>query len=181
MDTLTQYEQQPSGIGRPAERVDMNARMEDVTGLRWHDVVERARRGNVAPPRRVEKSDDEWRSQLTQEQYDVTRRKGTERPFSSELCGLFEPGRYHCICCDTPLFDSTTKFDSRTGWPSFTAPLALDVVAYHLDTSHGMERIETTCNVCDAHLGHVFPDGPPPTGLRYCINAVALRKAESSE
>ena len=155
----------------------MNAQTEDVSSLRWSDVVERARSGNVAPPQRVEKSDAEWRAMLTEEQYDVTRRKGTERPFSSELCGLFEAGRYHCICCDTPLFDSTTKFDSRTGWPSFTAPLAANVVAYHLDTSHGMERIETTCNVCDAHLGHVFPDGPPPTGLRFCINAVSLRKA----
>jgi peptide-methionine (R)-S-oxide reductase len=149
--------------------------------LRWSQVLELARRGNVAPPRRVEKSDAEWRAALTDEQYDVARRKGTERAFSSELCGLFEPGRYHCICCDTPLFDSFSKFDSRTGWPSFTAPLSPDVVAYHLDTSHGMQRIETTCNVCDAHLGHVFPDGPPPTGLRFCINAVSLRKARSIE
>jgi len=91
---------------------------------------------------------------------------------------LFEPGRYHCVCCDTPLFDSTSKFDSRTGWPSFTAPLTADVVAYHLDTGHGMQRVETVCNVCDAHLGHVFPDGPPPSGLRFCINAVSLRKAK---
>ena len=93
-------------------------------------MVDLARNGNVAPPRRVEKSDEEWRAALTEEQYDVARRKGTERPFSSELCSLFEPGRYHCVCCDTPLFDSTTKFESRTGWPSFTAPLAPDVVAY---------------------------------------------------
>jgi peptide-methionine (R)-S-oxide reductase len=147
--------------------------------LGWKEVVELARHGNVAPPRRVEKSDAEWRAALTEEQYYVARRKGTERAFSSELCGLFEPGRYHCVCCDTPLFDSTTKFDSRTGWPSFTAPLTPDVVAYHLDTSYGMERIETLCNVCDAHLGHVFPDGPPPSGLRFCINAVSLRKAKS--
>jgi peptide-methionine (R)-S-oxide reductase len=146
--------------------------------LRWGQVVELARRGNVAPPRRVEKSDAEWRAALTDEQYYVARHKGTERAFSSELCGLFAPGRYHCICCDTPLFDSTSKFDSRTGWPSFTAPLAPDVVAYHFDASHGMQDIETTCNVCDAHLGHVFPDGPPPTGLRFCINAVSLRKAK---
>jgi peptide-methionine (R)-S-oxide reductase len=149
--------------------------------LRWGQVVERARHGNVAPPRRVEKSDAQWRAALTDEQYDVARLKGTERAFSSELCGLFEPGLYHCICCDTPLFDSTSKFDSRTGWPSFTMPLTPDVVAYHLDTGHGMQRIETTCNVCDAHLGHVFPDGPPPTGLRFCLNAVSLRKAGSIE
>jgi peptide-methionine (R)-S-oxide reductase len=149
--------------------------------LRWGQVVELARRGNVAPPRRVEKSDAEWREALTDEQYRVARRKGTERKFSSELCGLFEPGRYHCICCDTPLFDSTTKFDSRTGWPSFTSPLTPNVVAYHPDASGGLERIETTCNVCDAHLGHVFPDGPPPTGLRFCINAVSLHKTTSTK
>lgn len=146
--------------------------------LRWSGVIELAQRGNAPPPRRVEKSDADWRASLTDEQYDVARRAGTERPFSSEMCGLFTPGRYHCVCCDTPLFDSTTKFDSRTGWPSFTAPLTPDVVAYHLDASHGMQRVETTCNVCDAHLGHVFPDGPPPTGLRFCINAVSLKKAE---
>jgi peptide-methionine (R)-S-oxide reductase len=148
-----------------------------MTTLRWSEVVELARHGNVAPPRRVEKSDAQWRAVLTADQYDVVRRKGTERPFSSELCSLFEPGRYHCICCDTPLFDSTTKFDSRTGWPSFTAPLAPDVVAYQLDESYGMQGIEAS----DAHLGHVFPDGPPPTGLRFCINAVSLRKAKSIE
>ncbi|HJR70155.1 MAG TPA: peptide-methionine (R)-S-oxide reductase MsrB [Gammaproteobacteria bacterium] len=145
--------------------------------LKWPEVVELARRGNVEPPRRVEKSDAEWRAQLTDEQYYVARTKGTERPFSSELCALFEPGRYHCVCCDTPLFDSTSKFDSRTGWPSFTQPLSPNVVAYHVDGSYGMQRMETVCNVCDAHLGHVFPDGPAPSGLRFCINAVSLRKA----
>jgi peptide-methionine (R)-S-oxide reductase len=150
-------------------------------GLRWTNVVELARRGNVPPPRRVEKSDAEWRAALTEEQYRVTRRKGTERPFSSELCALFEPGRYHCICCDTPLFDSTTKFDSGTGWPSFTAPLTPDVVAYEVDRTYGGEDIEANCNVCDAHLGHVFPDGPAPSGLRFCINAVSLRKARPIE
>ena len=149
--------------------------------LRWDEVVQLARQGNVPPPRRVEKSDAEWRRQLTSLQFDVTRQAATERPFSSALCALFEPGRYHCVCCDTPLFDSTTKFESGTGWPSFAAPLAPDVVAYHADNSLGMVRIETTCNVCDAHLGHVFPDGPPPSGLRFCINAVALRKAKSAE
>jgi peptide-methionine (R)-S-oxide reductase len=153
------------------------AKHDQPSGLRWDDVVGLARQGNVAAPRRVEKTDAEWRAQLSAEQYHVARRKGTERPFSSELCALFEPGRYHCICCDTPLFDSTSKFDSRTGWPSFTQPMTPDVVAYHLDTTYGMQRIETTCNVCDAHLGHVFSDGPPPSGLRFCINAVSLRKA----
>lgn len=146
--------------------------------LRWKDVLNIVRQGNVKPPRRVEKTAEQWRALLTEEQFYVTRHKGTERPFSSEMCGIFEPGRYNCACCDTPLFDATTKFESGTGWPSFAAPLTPDVVAYHLDTSHGMQRIENTCNVCDAHLGHVFPDGPPPTGLRFCMNALSLKKAK---
>jgi len=149
--------------------------------LRWKHVVELGRAGNEAPPRRVEKSDAEWRAQLSPEEYQVARGKGTERPFSSEMCALFTPGRYECVCCGTPLFDSTSKFDSGTGWPSFTQPLERGVVGYHLDVSHGMQRVETTCNVCDAHLGHVFPDGPPPSGLRFCINAVSLRKAQLPE
>ncbi len=149
------------------------------SALSWSRVVELTGKGNVAPPRRVEKSNEQWRTVLTADQYDVTRRKGTERPFSSELCSLFQPGRYHCVCCDTPLFDSTSKFESGTGWPSFTSPLTPDVVAYELDPSYGMQGVEANCNVCDAHLGHVFPDGPPPSGLRFCINAVSLRKAKS--
>jgi methionine-R-sulfoxide reductase len=144
--------------------------------LKWSDVVTIAREGNPAPPRRVEHSDVEWRARLTPDQYHVTRRKGTERPFSSEMCSLFDPGRYACVCCDTVLFDASEKFESGTGWPSFTQPVDPRVVAYHLDDSHGMRRVETTCNVCDAHLGHVFPDGPAPSGLRYCINALALSK-----
>jgi peptide-methionine (R)-S-oxide reductase len=92
------------------------------------------------------------------------------------MCSLFEPGLYACVCCDTLLFDSEVKFESGTGWPSFTEPVEEPAVAYHMDTSLGMRRVETTCNTCDAHLGHVFPDGPPPSGLRYCINAAALKK-----
>lgn len=144
--------------------------------LNWQDVIARAARGNPAPPRRVEKSEEEWRAQLSDEQYHVARLKGTERPFSSEMCSLFQPGRYACACCGTELFDSTTKFESGTGWPSFTEPLDETAVAYHGDSSHGMVRIEALCNICDAHLGHVFPDGPAPSGLRYCINAVSLEK-----
>ena len=101
---------------------------------------------------------------------------GTERAFSSGMCSLFQPGRYACACCGTALFDSASKFESGTGWPSFGAPVEDGVVGYHGDNSHGMIRVEATCNVCDAHLGHVFPDGPPPTGLRYCINALSLEK-----
>ncbi len=92
------------------------------------------------------------------------------------MCSLFEPGRYACVCCDTVLFDSATKFESGTGWPSFTEPVAPDLIAYYDDRSYGTTRVETVCNICDAHLGHVFPDGPPPSGLRFCINALALNK-----
>ena len=144
--------------------------------LNWNEVVRLAKQGNHPPPRRVEKTDAEWRALLTPEEHHVTRKHGTERAFSSEMCSLFEPGRYECKCCGTLLFDASTKFESGSGWPSFTQPTSPDVVAYHVDESYGMVRVETLCSVCDAHLGHVFPDGPKPTGLRYCINAVALRK-----
>jgi len=144
--------------------------------LTWREVTQFVTQGNPEPDRKVEKSDAEWRAQLTPEQYQVTRQKGTERPFSSQMCGLFEPGRYACVCCGTLLFDAQQKFDSGTGWPSFTQPVQENAVAYHGDESHGMHRVETTCNTCGAHLGHVFPDGPAPSGLRYCMNAVALKK-----
>jgi peptide-methionine (R)-S-oxide reductase len=144
--------------------------------LKWSDILNTAKSGNPPPERKVVKTDAEWRQQLTPEQYRVTRQAGTERPFSSEMCSLFEPGIYACLCCDTVLFDATTKFESGTGWPSFTEPVAPNVIAYHVDSTYGMVRVETVCNVCDAHLGHVFPDGPPPTGLRFCMNAVALKK-----
>ena len=147
----------------------------------WNEVLRRTKQGNATPPRRVEKSEDEWRAQLTPEQFAVTRRAGTERPFSSEMCRRVEPGRYACACCDTVLFDAGEKFDSGTGWPSFTQPAEDAVVAYHGDESHGMVRVETTCAICDAHLGHVFPDGPSAAGgLRYCINALSLTKLSES-
>ena len=140
----------------------------------WTDVISRAQQGNPAPDRRIEKTPDEWRKQLTAEQFRVTRLAGTERAFSSAMCSLFEPGRYECVCCGTELFDSGAKYDSRSGWPSFTQPITEGVVAYNMDNSYGMRRIETVCQVCDAHLGHVFPDGPNPTGERYCMNSLAL-------
>lgn len=146
--------------------------------IRWAEVMRIVESGNPPPDRRVERTEEEWRESLSAEEYRVARGKGTERPFSSQMCSLFEPGLYACVCCGEPLFDSEEKFESGTGWPSFTQPVEPNVVAYHADLSHGMHRVETTCNTCDAHLGHVFPDGPPPTGLRYCINAVALRKIE---
>jgi methionine-R-sulfoxide reductase len=145
--------------------------------MTWDEVMRLARAGNLPPPRKVQKSEEEWRAQLGPQAYHVTRQHGTERAFSSEMCSLFEPGRYACVCCGTLLFDAATKFESGTGWPSFTEPVSPEVIAYVVDRSYGMVRVETLCNVCDAHLGHVFPDGPPPTGLRYCMNAVALRKA----
>ena len=146
--------------------------------LKWNDVLTLAKNGNLAPERRVEKTPEQWRQVLTAEQFHVTREHGTERPFSSEMCSRFEPGRYACVCCHTLLFDGGNKFESGTGWPSFTQPAADNVITYVVDNSHGMTRVETLCSTCDAHLGHVFPDGPPPTGLRYCMNALALSKQE---
>lgn len=143
--------------------------------LKWQDVLDYARNGSPAPERKVQKSDAQWRQMLSPEAYAVTRQTGTERPFSSEMCSLFKPGIYQCVCCETVLFDAAGKFESGTGWPSFTQPVADNVIAYHVDESHGMTRVEAVCNVCDAHLGHVFPDGPPPSGLRFCMNAVALQ------
>lgn len=147
--------------------------------LTWAEVTRFTKEGTPPPDRRVEKTPAEWRSALTPEQYAVTREKGTERAFSSEMCSLFEPGEYACVCCGTTLFDSATKFESGSGWPSFDQPVAENVIGYHSDNTHGMSRVETTCNTCDSHLGHVFPDGPEPSGLRYCMNAVALQKVES--
>ncbi|NLD55644.1 MAG: peptide-methionine (R)-S-oxide reductase MsrB [Burkholderiaceae bacterium] len=147
--------------------------------LDWTQVLRLARDGNLPPPRRIEKTDEQWRAELSPDVYRITRQAATERPFSSEMCGIFEPGRYACACCGTLLFDGGQKFESGTGWPSFSQPLDLAAVAYRADHSHGMTRIEAVCNVCDAHLGHVFPDGPPPTGLRYCMNALSLQKDES--
>ena len=123
---------------------------------------------------KITKTDAEWKAQLTEEQYRITRRKGTEAPF----CGAFydhkKDGIYHCVCCDLPLFSSNAKFISGTGWPSFFQPIEGNHVVEKLDLSHGMVRQEIQCARCDAHLGHVFTDGPKPTGLRYCLNSVSL-------
>ena len=124
---------------------------------------------------KVTKSDTEWRRDLTEEQYHVTRQKGTERAFAGALCNNKERGVYRCVCCGNDLFSSDTKYESGSGWPSFWQPLAEDRVAEEEEHSHGMVRIEALCSQCDAHLGHVFPDGPRPTGLRYCMNSAALR------
>jgi peptide methionine sulfoxide reductase msrA/msrB len=149
--------------------------------LKWIDIVKFATIGNPTPDSRVVKTDEEWHALLRPEEFRVTRLKGTERAHSSEMCSLFEPGIYACVCCGTLLFDGGEKFESGTGWPSFTQPIKDNAVAYHKDESYGMVRIEALCNTCDAHLGHVFPDGPKPSGLRYCMNAVSLKKTESNE
>jgi peptide-methionine (R)-S-oxide reductase len=146
--------------------------------LKWNDVLKLGKNGNLPADQKIEKPEAEWRRLLTPEQYHVTREAGTERAFSSAMCSLFEPGLYECVCCGTLLFDASEKFESGTGWPSFTQPVKENAIAYHLDNSYGMTRVETVCNTCDAHLGHVFPDGPKPSGLRYCMNAVSLKKVK---
>ncbi|WP_247234859.1 peptide-methionine (R)-S-oxide reductase MsrB [Telluribacter sp. SYSU D00476] len=142
--------------------------------LHWIDVIKYARYATMEPTYRVEKSEEEWKQQLTPTQYQVMREKGTEPPYRNAYCRTYDPGRYACAGCGQPLFDATTKYHAISGWPSFTQPITRGAIRYAYDFSHRMERIEALCNRCGCHLGHVFPDGPEPGGLRYCINSVSL-------
>jgi peptide-methionine (R)-S-oxide reductase len=127
----------------------------------------------------MQKTDDDWKKELTPEQYQVARQCGTEPPFSGKYWNLHDDGTYHCVCCDAKLFSSGTKFESGSGWPSFYAPIDENNLKMIDDTSHGMRRVEVQCAQCGAHLGHVFPDGPTPTGLRFCINSASLNFEKS--
>ena len=142
--------------------------------LTWKEVMSFTTKGNPTPDKRVEKTEKEWEHLLTPEQFRITRKKGTERPYTGDLCSIYDKGQYNCICCNAPLFDSTIKFDSSSGWPSFTQPIKENAIKYYKDISFGMIRVEVLCNTCDAHLGHIFPDGPAPSGLRYCINSESM-------
>jgi len=149
--------------------------------LRWIDVLKFAKYSNPEPPRRVEKTESAWQAQLTPAQFRVLREKGTESPYRNAYCRSFEPGVYTCAGCGSLLFNSTEKYRAISGWPSFTQPIAKNAIKYAFDDSYHMQRIETLCNVCDGHLGHVFPDGPEPSGLRYCMNSESLVRLDEQQ
>ena len=148
-----------------------------VTIIGFKDDGTRTTKESVA---RVVKTDDEWRKQLSPLAFEVTRRAATERPFTGDLLNVHDKGVFRCICCDNALFDSSTKFESGTGWPSFYQPIAKENIIESVDMSLGMTRTAVSCRLCEAHLGHVFDDGPKPTGLRYCMNSVSMRFAKAT-
>ncbi|QWX84765.1 peptide-methionine (R)-S-oxide reductase MsrB [Cellulophaga sp. HaHaR_3_176] len=143
--------------------------------LTWKNIINFTVKGNLEPDSKILKSENEWREILSDKQFRITRQKGTERAHTGALCSIYELGEYNCACCHSSLFDATIKFESGSGWPSFTQPIKENAIKYIKDISFGMIRVEVLCNTCDAHLGHVFPDGPEPSGLRYCINSEALK------
>ncbi|TGE17351.1 peptide-methionine (R)-S-oxide reductase MsrB [Hymenobacter elongatus] len=143
--------------------------------LRWIDVLRFATYSNPEPPRRVRQSAAAWARQLKPAEFRVLRQKETEPPYRNAYCRVYELGQYVCAGCGSLLFSSTAKYHAISGWPSFTQPCTKNAIRYAFDDSHGMQRVEALCSVCDGHLGHVFPDGPAPGGLRYCINSESLR------
>jgi peptide-methionine (R)-S-oxide reductase len=143
--------------------------------INWNDIIKFTVHGNPTPDHRVEKMEAEWKSLLTAEQFRILRQKGTEPAGSGDFCTSYETGKYSCVCCDTELFDSSIKFTSGSGWPSFTQPITENAIKYEADKTYGMVRVEVMCNTCDGHLGHVFPDGPEPSGLRYCVNSESIQ------
>lgn len=149
--------------------------------LRWIDILKFAKYSNPEPPRRVDKSEAEWQAYLTPAQFRVLRQKGTEPPYRNAYCRSYEPGVYACRGCGSLLFNSSEKYHAISGWPSFTQPFAKNAIQYAFDESFGMQRLEALCNVCDAHLGHVFPDGPEPSRLRYCMNSESLVRLAEEE
>ena len=149
--------------------------------LTWKDIIHFSVNGNPTPDKRIEKTEAEWLAILTPEQFRITRKKGTEAAHTGALCSTHEAGKYSCICCDTLLFDSTIKFESGTGWPSFTQPIKENAIKYEKDSTFGMIRVEVMCNTCDSHLGHIFPDGPEPSGLRYCVNSESIQLQSAND
>lgn len=149
--------------------------------LNWQNIIAFANQGNPIPDHVLCFSEAEWKARLNENQYRIMRQHGTERAFSDQSCNLFEPGFYCCVGCETMLFDSNTKFNSQTGWPSFTQPFKDNAISYHLDQTLSQTRVEVRCNCCGSHLGHVFPDGPKPSELRYCINGAAIKKVEQKK
>jgi peptide-methionine (R)-S-oxide reductase len=162
---------------QPVEATRPEQKPEDVSIVEFSDSGER--KGTVRVPK-VVKSESEWRKQLSPNAFDVTRHDGTEMAFTGQYWNNHDPGLYRCICCDTALFNANTKFESGTGWPSFWQPIAPENVQEIRDSSLGMARTAVSCRRCDAHLGHVFDDGPKPTGLRYCMNSASLRFVKSA-